>query len=335
MSDPRQRFGEELWDANNFELAYNTIWQERMKELEQIPGYLESTTGNAPVPPLAAMYTAIMVAPARRLFSWAVPSTEAIHCIHEAAPGGVVEIGAGTGYWAHLLRLHGTAIAAYDIHPTDGSERNGHHAVEMGSDEFENAPPFTEVEQGVPEVAAEHPQSALLLCWPPREEPEVPSYVASMAARALQSYRGDTVLYIGEYLADRENGGMTAGPVFHDRLKKWGEMERSVELPQWPNARDSLMVWRRGMAHSALVGRNRVAELEVGQQRQLRSGEAEKIRQSALASQRMAWENAATAQMLTRANNGGAKPRNGLERNLVEAVRARAPWWQRLLLRGL
>eukprot|EP00854_Cymbomonas_tetramitiformis_P002960 gene2960-3775_t len=203
MSDPRQRFGEELWDANNFELAYNTIWQERMKELEQIPGYLESTTGNAPVPPLAAMYTAIMVAPARRLFSWAVPSTEAIHCIHEAAPGGVVEIGAGTGYWAHLLRLHGTAIAAYDIHPTDGSERNGHHAVEMGSDEFENAPPFTE----------------------------------------------------GEYLADRENGGMTAGPVFHDRLKKWGEMERSVELPQWPNARDSLMVWRRGMAHSALVGR--------------------------------------------------------------------------------
>jgi hypothetical protein len=48
-----------------------------------------------------------------------------------------------TGYWAWLLRNMGVQVAAYDIHPTNESEQNGHHALEMGKPGKSNAPPFT------------------------------------------------------------------------------------------------------------------------------------------------------------------------------------------------
>jgi hypothetical protein len=48
-------------------------------------------------------------------FAWAVPSDEAIRTI--AGLGSIVEIGAGTGYWASLLELAGADIAAFDKAP--------------------------------------------------------------------------------------------------------------------------------------------------------------------------------------------------------------------------
>lgn len=37
-----------------------------------------------------------------REYAWAIPSPEALLAIKAASPKGVVEIGAGTGYWAML-----------------------------------------------------------------------------------------------------------------------------------------------------------------------------------------------------------------------------------------
>jgi hypothetical protein len=111
--------------------------------------------------PLAALYVQTHVAPLRRIYSWAVPTSEALDAVADAArlaaataEGGseedarrrelplgaaaavsaaaaeVVEIGAGTGYWTSLLRRRGVRVAAYDLAPCDGAEPNGHHRLD-------------------------------------------------------------------------------------------------------------------------------------------------------------------------------------------------------------
>ena len=115
--------------------------------------------------PLAAMYVQTHVAPLRRIYSWAVPTSEALDAVADAArlaaamadgseedarrrelplgaaavsataaaeeaPPRVVEIGAGTGYWTSLLRRRGVRVAAYDLAPCDGAEPNGHHRLD-------------------------------------------------------------------------------------------------------------------------------------------------------------------------------------------------------------
>ena len=45
-------------------------------------------------------------------YAFAVPSADAVALIAEVSPDGVVEIGAGAGYWAHVLDGAGVASAA-------------------------------------------------------------------------------------------------------------------------------------------------------------------------------------------------------------------------------
>ena len=44
-----------------------------------------------------------------------------------AARSPLVEVGAGLGYWAHLLRRRGVPVQAYDSHPTSAGQRNKYH----------------------------------------------------------------------------------------------------------------------------------------------------------------------------------------------------------------
>ena len=46
--------------------------------------------------------------------SWAVPSAEALEVIAQVSGGRVVEVGAGTGYWAWLLTRRGVDVVAVD-----------------------------------------------------------------------------------------------------------------------------------------------------------------------------------------------------------------------------
>src|SRR5262245_42795815 len=50
-------------------------------------------------------------------YAFAVPSDEALDAIVASAPHGVIEVGAGTGYWASLLDRRGVAVAAFDAAP--------------------------------------------------------------------------------------------------------------------------------------------------------------------------------------------------------------------------
>lgn len=149
--------------------------------------------------------------------SWAVPTDEALETIARHSPNGVVEIGAGTGYWAGLLRHRGVDVMAYDVKP--------HHNAQAEAE-------WSDVKVGNHMYVMKHPDRTLMLCWPP--------FATPMAAMALRRFKGDTVVYIGEYA-----GGCNGDDDFHEMLDAaWEEVE-VVSLPQWPGIRDDLNVYNR------------------------------------------------------------------------------------------
>ncbi len=138
-----------------------------------------------------------------------------------AGLGPLVEIGAGTGYWAHRLRSIGVDIVAFDQAPLDGERTNRYHF---------HVRPWTHVEQGDQTVLSGHSDRGLLLCWPP---------LFSSLGDCLTHYRGDTVAYIGD------EGYRTA------RLDHLQEAFTNVAtapvraLDPYPGVQARLTIWKR------------------------------------------------------------------------------------------
>lgn len=109
----------------------------------------------------------------------------------------VLEVGAGTGFLAHLLSKNGTDIFAIDKKITNNDYQLNHHYYEVFEDD-----------------AITHLQSAkqfydsVIMSWPP--------YESSMAYEVLQAmYSGQQLIYIGESI-----GGCTGDDDFFDLLHK-------------------------------------------------------------------------------------------------------------------
>lgn len=156
----------------------------------------------------------------RERYSFAVPSPRALNLI--AGYGPIVEVGAGTGYWARLLADRGVDILAYDTAPPA-----------QGGNEWTGKEQFHEVLQADETAAAAHPDRALMLCWPPHN--------SRMAGRALDAYRGQTVIFIGE----PSPGSACADDKFFEALEDQFELDRRCSLPNWPMLHDQVMIWRR------------------------------------------------------------------------------------------
>ncbi|HEY7265474.1 MAG TPA: hypothetical protein VH589_28825 [Trebonia sp.] len=169
--------------------------------------------------------------PARRrelaaLFSWAIPADGALAVLSRYAP--LIEVGAGAGYWAGLLRARGVDVAATDLAPPRR--------------------PWTTVAAASAAAAARAPDSGgrtLFLCWPPHDD-DGASYAA------LRAYRGEVVAYLGG------GPGGPAGTVrFHRELTlNWHPAEQ-VAVPNWPGLRDRLVVYRRNPVRRPLALRDR------------------------------------------------------------------------------
>lgn len=153
-------------------------------------------------------------------YAWAIPCHAALEAITKYGP--IVEIGAGLGYWAMLLRQLAVDIVAYDKYPSARAAEN-HYSKDGAA--------WIEVLEGGPEKAHLHSDRALFLCWPPYDDP--------FARRCLENYRGNTLIYIGE------QGGCTAAPDFDRQIdERWEEVE-DVQIPQWDGIHDRLFVYRR------------------------------------------------------------------------------------------
>jgi len=168
-------------------------------------------------------------------YSYAVPSEAALSVLKEQSP--LVEVGAGTGYWAALLRARGAVVFAYDKEPLPTA------AGEASSNEYHGScRAWTRVLRGGPEACAKHPNAALLLCYPPPDAP--------MALDALRNFQGNVLCYVGEWHGD------TGTAAFERELSQGFVLQRQVPLPNWGDTSASLMVWERSARAVELANRD-------------------------------------------------------------------------------
>lgn len=136
-------------------------------------------------------------------YAWAIPTPGDITWLKAQLDGrSIVEIGAGTGYWAWQLSQAQIDVHAYDLTP--------------GGNRFCGEVEYHPVLKGGPEAAAAYATRALMLCWPP--------YESAMAAEALKAYAGDLVISIGE-----PEGGCTGDDEYFALLGK--EFEEIGDSP--------------------------------------------------------------------------------------------------------
>lgn len=170
-------------------------------------------------------------------YALAVPDERALTMIKSL--GSVVEMGAGTGYWACCLERLGVDVVAYDAQEEDWvfgfaprklvGEPGDMYVV---SDPDAGEPrTWTTVLKGGPADLAKHGDRTLLLVWPPMD---------SMAADCLGHYPGDHVVYVGE-----GPGGCTADDRFFELLEAGWEFVEGCPVPQWDRVHDYLSVYRR------------------------------------------------------------------------------------------
>ena len=156
-------------------------------------------------------------------YSYVVPDNRTLSALTDLGP--LVEMGAGTGYWAYRLQALGADVVAFDQAPPDRARPNRYHA---------KTPTWTEVTGGDHTVLAEYSDRTLLLCWPP---------LFSSLGECLVYYSGNTVAVIGD------NGHRTA------RLRGLNESFANIAaspvraLEPLPGVAATLSIWRRRSAH--------------------------------------------------------------------------------------
>ena len=179
------------------------------------------------VSPGWSAYFHLVQLPLQCLFSSHVPSEAALAAICEHGP--VVEIGAGSGYWAALLRARGVDVLAFDVLvKEEGGGRRG-----LAGQTFFHQ--WSEVVEGGAE-ALRGPAAAgraLLLTAPESErgaEAERP-----WAIEALEAFQGGVLLHAG-----------VPGRGLATWLPERFRLAASHPLPPWPAApAPALSVWRR------------------------------------------------------------------------------------------
>jgi len=148
-------------------------------------------------------------------YSWAVPSELAISTIVKYSP--LVEIGAGTGYWANLIQKFGGDIIAYDL----TNKINLYHP--------NTASTYFNIKNGSPKILKKHSNRNLFLCWPP--------YGNEMAFDCLQTWRGEYLILIADQ-------NLSANSEFYQQLSNF-KMVEIISIPTWPNIYDRLYVMKR------------------------------------------------------------------------------------------
>lgn len=152
--------------------------------------------------------------------AWAVPNDQALQAIADLHMP-IIEVGAGTGYWAWLLDQLDVEVVAYDASPNSSNDWcSDDHWVEVMAGSHKTI----EWEQ--------FQDYALMLCWPP--------YDTAMAYNTLKAYQGNTLVYVGEW-----EGGCNASLNFWREVYKCWEGVQCVPIPQWVGVRDALWILHR------------------------------------------------------------------------------------------
>lgn len=172
-----------------------------------------------------------------RHYAWGIPCPLGIQKLVDfAPPAGYVEIGAGNGYWAWLLRQAGVPVAAYDAGYWQHWQIHGGKFIRRRI-----RPVWSEVLPGDAERAGRHPGSALLLCWPPYHGSYRRMAGGKMAMQALWAHRaagGTRIAFVGE------RGGCNGCNAFHRMLEDDYRLADDCNyIPTWSGLRDGLYLY--------------------------------------------------------------------------------------------
>lgn len=157
-------------------------------------------------------------------YAWAVPNAEALAAIGEQ--GRIVEAGAGSGYWSHLLRQMKSDVVAFDF-----------HGMELSANRFHSSGhAWTEILKGDASAVKQYGDRSLFMSFPPADDP--------FAHQVLRNFKGDRFVYVGE-----PAGGVTGDTKFHNLLAQRWRATKSVEIPRWEASdgflQDELTVFER------------------------------------------------------------------------------------------
>lgn len=142
-------------------------------------------------------------------FSWSIPSPGDMEWMRRLLDGrGVVEVGAGSGYWAWQMKQARIDAIAYE--PQRIADNQYAHCE------------WTTVLRGDHDMVRHHPGRALFLSWP--------SYGEPWAAQALSCYPGSLVIYAGESMG----GGCADNEFFKLLDAKWDAVDASpAHIAYW------------------------------------------------------------------------------------------------------
>lgn len=150
-------------------------------------------------------------------YSWAVPNKKALLEISNYAP--LIEIGAGTGYWAMPLAKLGADIICFDNNLLSQDERTNNNSKIR----------YFPINNGSAKVLKNHPERNLFLCWIPHLSP--------LGSECLNYFKGKYLIYVGEWA-----GGCNATDDFFEKLEKRFVVVKTEKIPQWHGVRDFLTV---------------------------------------------------------------------------------------------
>lgn len=158
-------------------------------------------------------------------YSFTIPYYEALKTVASYSP--IVEIGAGSGYWARCLTAAGADVIAYDrFPPGEQSPAEWHRGNPWYDDSW-----FPIIE-GDESSASHHPDRTLFMAWPMPMNP--------MAYNALESYKnagGRRVIYIGD-----PHPASSGDEHFYKLLYRHREIENR-DLYCWPGIREKMLIY--------------------------------------------------------------------------------------------
>lgn len=151
-------------------------------------------------------------------YSWAIPNEEALKELDKYSP--LVEIGAGSGYWAYLAKSRGVKITPYDAFL---GEKNKYKHFES----------WVTIHKGDESTLLKFDKNTnLFLCWPP--------YDSDMALNCAKNFKGSFIIYVGE-----DFGGCNANDEFFYYIENNFEKIGRINIPKWFGIHDYMTIYKR------------------------------------------------------------------------------------------
>jgi hypothetical protein len=203
---------------------------------------------------------------------FAIPNNAALEKI-ETLDSQIVQVGAGAGYWAALLRIRGVDIVAYDINPPGNGTANlgdaGTENVFFDVAYVNDIMPGSCAEIFAGESGSDLAQNhTLLLIWPNDPDPIDNTHLhladddddeesqAVWDSECLSSYLnagGSKVIYVGEREDNMRllkssafpDSGISSTRNFQEMLSDNFSLVETVKIPQWWLNEDDMTIWER------------------------------------------------------------------------------------------